>query len=83
MSALRVLVWIDAVERMIRHFSSLLAAILLYRSMSLQQDKAQVSNTIENIVEQWFRPLSREIASSLSMYLADLDNLAALEKKME
>jgi hypothetical protein len=75
-------IWIDAVERMIGHFSSLLAAILLYRSSSLQQDKAVASDTIEKIAEQWFRSLSREIASFLSMYLADLDNLAALETRM-
>jgi hypothetical protein len=33
------------------------------------------------IVEQWFRTLSAELANFLSKYLANLEDLAALETK--
>ena len=76
-------IWIDAVELLIGHFSSLMAAILLYRSSTLEQDKAQASAIIHKIVEQWFRSLSVELATFLSKYLANLEDLAALETKMK
>jgi hypothetical protein len=75
-------IWVDGVELLIGHFSSLMAAILLYRSSSLEQNEAQASTTIHKIVEQWFRWLSVELASSLSKYLANLEDLAALEAGM-
>jgi hypothetical protein len=73
-------IWVDAVELLIGHFSGLMAAILLYRSSTLEQNEAQASATIHRIVEQWFRPLSVELADFLSKYLANLEDLIALEK---
>lgn len=76
-------IWIDAVELLIGQFSSLMAAILLYRSSVLEQDKAEASATIHMIVEQFLKPLSLELATFLSNHLATLEDLAALEAEKE
>jgi hypothetical protein len=75
-------IWIDAVELLIGHFSSLMAAILLYRSSTLELNEAQASATIHQIVEHSFRVLSGELATFLSNYLASLEDLTALETKL-
>jgi len=75
-------IWSDAVELLIGHFSSLMAAILLYRSSSLDQEEVQASATIHQIVEHSFRALSAELATFLSKYLANLEDLVALEAGM-
>jgi hypothetical protein len=74
-------VWIDAVELLIGNFSSLMAAILLYRSSTLEKDNAQSGTVIKKIVEQWFRFLSVEISTFLSKHLADLPDMAAMYGK--
>jgi len=76
-------IWIDAVKVLIGNFSSLMAAILLYKSSTLDQNEAQASTVIHKIVEQWFRSLSLELATFLSKHLANLENLATLETKMK
>ena len=76
-------IWIDGVERLIGDFSGLMTGILLFRASTLELDKTLCSATIQKIVEQRFKFLAVEIASFLSKYLADLDDLAALEAKKQ